>query len=176
MLLPFGRGAAFICSKLLSVYGEIKTAWRCEDGKISVDVTVPAGTAALLTLPEKKETISLGSGSNHYEYETETRLEQERYTLEIPLRVMLWLMLIRISKEALFRRDSQKPRWKRVAYTSMRFFLGVFLFFIVTFRFVLIALRGRFKIKTAVSTVVSYRPDFFFFSAFAAPGSLFQFL
>ena len=72
-----------------SVYGEIKTAWRCEGGKISVDVTVPVGTTALLTLPEKNETIILGSGSYHYEYETETRLEQDRYTLEIPLRVML---------------------------------------------------------------------------------------
>ncbi len=72
-----------------SVYGEIKTAWRCEKGKITVDVTVPAGASALLTLPEKEETLALGSGSYHYEYETETRLEQDRYTLEIPLRVML---------------------------------------------------------------------------------------
>ena len=120
-----------------------------------MDVTVLAGTAALLTLPEKNETISLESGSYHYEYETETRLEQERYTLEIPLRVMLWLMLIRISNEARFRRDSQKPRWKRAAYTSMRFFLGVFLFLNVTFRFVLIALCGRIKIKTAVSITIT---------------------
>ena len=72
-----------------SVYGEIKTAWRCEKGKITVDLTVPAGTSALLTLPEKNETLTLGSGCYHYEYETDTRLEQDRYTLEIPLRVML---------------------------------------------------------------------------------------
>ena len=72
-----------------SVYGEIKTSWRCEGGKITVDVVVPVGTEALLTLPEKNETITLGSGSYHYEYKTATRLELDRYTLETPLRVMM---------------------------------------------------------------------------------------
>ncbi len=72
-----------------SVYGTIKTAWRCEKGVITVDLTVPANTTALLTLPEKDETLTLGSGNYHYEYATETRLEQDRYTLETLLRVML---------------------------------------------------------------------------------------
>ncbi len=72
-----------------SVYGTIKTAWRCENGKITLDLTVPANTTALLTLPEKAETFSLGSGTYHYEYDTETRLEQDRYTMETLLRVML---------------------------------------------------------------------------------------
>ncbi len=72
-----------------SVYGTIRTAWRCENGKITVDLTVPVNTAAELTLPEREETITLGSGVYHYEYETETRLEQDRYTMETLLRVML---------------------------------------------------------------------------------------
>ena len=72
-----------------SVYGTIKTAWKCENGTITVDLTVPVNTTAELTLPEKNETLTLGSGTYHYEYETETRLEQDRYTLETPLRVML---------------------------------------------------------------------------------------
>lgn len=72
-----------------SVYGTIATAWRCEKGMITVDVTVPANTTALLTLPEKEETIELGSGSYHYEYATATVLELARYTLETPLYVML---------------------------------------------------------------------------------------
>lgn len=72
-----------------SVYGKIGIAWRCENGKITVDLTVPANTAALLTLPEKESTLELGSGTWHYEYETDTRLEQDRYTMEIPLRVMM---------------------------------------------------------------------------------------
>lgn len=72
-----------------SVHGTIKTAWRCENGTITVDVTVPVGTLCVLTLPEKEDSIELGSGSYHYEYATETRLEQDRYTLEIPLHTML---------------------------------------------------------------------------------------
>ncbi len=72
-----------------SVYGTIKTGWCCENGKISVDVTVPVGTTALLTLPEKEECIELCSGTYHYEYDTQTRLEQDRYTMETMLRVML---------------------------------------------------------------------------------------
>lgn len=72
-----------------SVYGTIRTAWRCENGKITVDLTVPVNTAVELILPEREETITLGSGVYHYEYETETRLEQDRYTMETLLRVML---------------------------------------------------------------------------------------
>ena len=72
-----------------SVYGTIKTAWRCENKKITIDLTIPANTTALLTLPEKDETLELGSGTYHYEYETETKLEQDRYTMETLLRIML---------------------------------------------------------------------------------------
>ena len=72
-----------------SVYGEISVAWRCEDGVITVDLTVPANTTAHLILPEQEGVQELGSGSYHFEYPTETDLRQGRYTLETPLRVML---------------------------------------------------------------------------------------
>lgn len=72
-----------------SVYGTIKAAWRCEKGAIAVNVSVPANTTALVTLPEKNELLELGSGEYHYEYGTHTRLEQDRYTMEIPLHTML---------------------------------------------------------------------------------------
>ena len=72
-----------------SVYGKIAIAWRCEGGKITVDVTVPANTTAELTLPEQTETLTLGSGSYRYEYATETSLEIDRYSLETPLRVIM---------------------------------------------------------------------------------------
>lgn len=85
----FIRGITWAELRYESVYGEIGVAWRCEGGKITVDLRVPVGATALLTLPEKEETLTLGSGSYHYAYETATRLEQERYTLEIPLRAML---------------------------------------------------------------------------------------
>ena len=85
----FMKGITHAALSYESVYGMIKTAWRCENGIITVDLTVPANTTALLTLPEKDETLTLGSGSYHYEYPTGTRLEQDRYTLETLLRVML---------------------------------------------------------------------------------------
>ena len=72
-----------------SVYGTIQAGWRCEDGKITVNLTVPANTTALLTLPEKEETIELGSGTWHYAYTTETDLSKEKYTLETPLKDLL---------------------------------------------------------------------------------------
>ena len=72
-----------------SVYGKIAIAWRCEDRKITVDVTVPANTTAALTLPESDETLTLGSGSYHYEYPTETDLMKDRYTMETPLHVIM---------------------------------------------------------------------------------------
>ena len=54
-----------------------------------MDVTVPANTTAVLTLPESDETLTLGSGSYHYEYATETSLEIDRYTMETPLHVIM---------------------------------------------------------------------------------------
>ena len=85
----FTRGITWAELTYDSVYGEIRTAWRCEGGTITVDLTVPANATALLTLPEKDETLTLGSGVYHYEYATGTHLEQARYTLETPLRVLL---------------------------------------------------------------------------------------
>lgn len=71
------------------VYGKITLVCRCEKGSITVDLTVPANTTALLTLPEKSDTLTLGSGRYHYEYATATRLEPDRYTLETPLHTLL---------------------------------------------------------------------------------------
>jgi alpha-L-rhamnosidase len=85
----FIKGITWTDLSYESVYGTIRCAWRCEGGKIEVDLTVPANTTAQLTLPERDETLALGSGTYHYEYATETRLELDRYTMETPLHVML---------------------------------------------------------------------------------------
>ncbi|HIZ49218.1 MAG TPA: glycoside hydrolase family 78 protein [Candidatus Gemmiger excrementavium] len=85
----FIKGITWAKLEYESVYGKIALAWRCEGGKITVDLTVPANTTALLTLPEKTDTLTLGSGSYHYEYDTDTRLEQDRYTMETPLHTVL---------------------------------------------------------------------------------------
>lgn len=85
----FIKGITRVELEYESVYGKIALAWRCENGQIAVDLTVPANTTAFLKLPEKAETLTLGSGSYHYEYATETRLEQERYSLETALHTVL---------------------------------------------------------------------------------------
>ena len=72
-----------------SVYGTIAVSWRCENGMITVDLTVPVNTTAQVILPEKEGVQELGSGSYHFAYATETDLRQGRYTMETPLRVML---------------------------------------------------------------------------------------
>lgn len=85
----FIKGITWAELSYVSVYGRIALAWRCEKGQITVDLTVPANTTALLTLPEKTETLTLGSGTYHYEYATETTLEQSRYTMDTTLHIVL---------------------------------------------------------------------------------------
>ena len=85
----FIKGITWAELEYESVYGKIALAWRCEGGKITVDLTVPANTTAILVLPEQTESLTLGSGCYHYEYPTETRLEQDRYTMETPLHIVL---------------------------------------------------------------------------------------
>ena len=85
----FIKGITHASLSYHSVYGEISVAWRCEDGMITVDLTVPANTTAHLILPEQAGVQTLGSGSYHFAYPTETDLRQGRYTLETPLHVLL---------------------------------------------------------------------------------------
>ncbi len=68
-----------------SVYGTIRSAWSCKEGKITVDVTIPPNTTAVLRLPEKSDEMEVGSGTYHYEYDTETKLAVERFTMESTL-------------------------------------------------------------------------------------------
>lgn len=81
----FIKGITGVDASFDSVYGVIRSAWSCKDGKIVVDVSIPANTAAQVYLPEKEEVLRLGSGSWHYEYETETKLELDRFTMDTTL-------------------------------------------------------------------------------------------
>lgn len=81
----FIRGITSVDASFDSVYGTIRSAWSCENGKITVDVTIPANTTAEIYLPEKEGAVKVGSGSWHYEYETETKLELERFTMDTTL-------------------------------------------------------------------------------------------
>ncbi len=68
-----------------SVYGPIVVNTGCLKGKIRVHVEVPANTTAVIYLPEREETIEVGSGVYDYEYETRTSLALERFTMESTL-------------------------------------------------------------------------------------------
>ncbi len=79
------KGMTEVSAEFDCVYGRIKSAWICRDGKITVDITIPANTTAVIRLPENEEELYVGSGDYHYEYETETRLESEPFTMESTL-------------------------------------------------------------------------------------------
>lgn len=83
------RGITWVDATYSTAYGEIRSAWKCEEGIISVDVEVPVNTTAILVLPEKNEPLELGSGKYHFEYATETRLEIEKYSTESTLEFVL---------------------------------------------------------------------------------------
>lgn len=79
------KGMTEVSAVYESMYGTIQSAWSCRNGKICVDVRIPANTTAVIALPEKEEEITVGSGIYHYEYETQTSLELEKYSLESTL-------------------------------------------------------------------------------------------
>jgi len=79
------KGMTEVSAAYESVYGTIKSAWSCKDGKICVDIQIPANTTAVICLPEKEEEIQAGSGCYHFEYETDTCLEFDKYTMDSTL-------------------------------------------------------------------------------------------
>lgn len=79
------KGITEVKAALETVYGTVESAWSCKNGRIIVDVTIPANTTAVLRLPEKEEDIQLGSGVYHYEYETETSLITGKYSMNSTL-------------------------------------------------------------------------------------------
>lgn len=85
----FIKGISSVEASFNSVYGEINSTWSCRDGKIVVNVTIPANTTAVIVLPEKEEQIEVGSGAYHYEYATDTNLERDRFTKDSTLKEIL---------------------------------------------------------------------------------------
>lgn len=76
------KGMTEVSASFESMYGTIRSSWTSREGKICVDVEIPANTTAVICLPEKEEEIETGSGRYHYEYETVTSLDLEKYTVE----------------------------------------------------------------------------------------------
>lgn len=85
----FIQGITGVDASFDSAYGIIRSAWSCKDGKITVDVMIPANTTAEVYLPEKEGAVKVGSGSWHYEYETDTKLELDRFTMDTTLGALI---------------------------------------------------------------------------------------
>ena len=61
-----GGGIAWAKTAHLTPYGRAEVAWRREDRKLTVDVVVPAGTTAVITLPDTTRTEA-GPGRHRFE-------------------------------------------------------------------------------------------------------------
>jgi len=79
------KGITSASTLIKTVYGELSCRWQCRNKMFTVDITVPCNTSAVVNLPGKDETLTLGSGSCHYEYPTELVLEMDRYSMESTL-------------------------------------------------------------------------------------------
>lgn len=81
----FIQGLTEVHGERKTPYGTVKCGWRCKGGEITVEVSIPANTMATLYLPEREESVTLGSGSYRYCYPTDTCLEPRRYSLDTTL-------------------------------------------------------------------------------------------
>jgi alpha-L-rhamnosidase len=59
----FVDGLNWVKATHRSMYGEIRAAWRREQGSIVLDVTIPPNATALVWAPGKSEPVETGSGS-----------------------------------------------------------------------------------------------------------------
>lgn len=83
------KGITWAEASFESVYGCIESRIRCEDGKYTIQVTVPANTNAVIYLPEKDDVIKVGSGTYSYVYETTSNFHKLRFTMESTLQEII---------------------------------------------------------------------------------------
>jgi alpha-L-rhamnosidase len=75
------NGVNDIEASLETPYGLLSVAVNCHKGRMTVDVTIPPNTEAIIYLPGKEEQIEAGSGSHHFAYDTDINLDYQRYTM-----------------------------------------------------------------------------------------------
>jgi alpha-L-rhamnosidase len=79
------QGINDIKASLETPYGKIAVEFSCHDGRVTLDVTVPPNTQAVIVLPGKNERIETGSGIHHFNYTADISLERLRYTMDTQL-------------------------------------------------------------------------------------------
>nr|WP_232794310.1 alpha-L-rhamnosidase C-terminal domain-containing protein [Pseudofrankia saprophytica] len=73
-------------------YGRVRMGWRHgPDGRMTVEVTVPAGTTAQVVLPRHPEdlTVDIEAGDHRWEYDTPSPA-RPAYGLDTPLKVLFY--------------------------------------------------------------------------------------
>lgn len=56
----------FVTASYNSVYGQVESAWKKDDGVFSIDITVPVNTTATYINPVTGESVGLCSGKHHF--------------------------------------------------------------------------------------------------------------
>lgn len=104
------QGITQVSASRETPYGKLACAWSCKNGKLTVDLVIPANTTAEVLLPEKTEVLRVGSGVYHYEYATDTRLEPQKYSMDTTIRELTQNPLFLQQVEAVMPGSSQGMR------------------------------------------------------------------
>lgn len=75
------KGITSMKGSIETVYGTLACEITCKDKRYFVDLSIPANTTSLVSLPDRTEE-TLGSGKYHFEYETESSFMKERYDMD----------------------------------------------------------------------------------------------
>ncbi|MEU9350636.1 family 78 glycoside hydrolase catalytic domain [Streptomyces griseoloalbus] len=87
-----GPGLSHASLRHLTVHGEVRVAWRVTASDVTVEVTVPPGTEATVTLPLHPEALqpTVTAGTHNWTYPAPPGNDPHvRYTLDTPLRVLV---------------------------------------------------------------------------------------
>ena len=79
------QGINDIKASLETPYGTVAVEFSCHEKRVTMNVTVPPNTQAIVCLPGQETQRETGSGRHHFEYEADINLEQARYTTDTPL-------------------------------------------------------------------------------------------
>jgi alpha-L-rhamnosidase len=84
-----GGGLTHASARHVTVHGEVAVTWRIEEGVITVDVTIPPGTEALVRLPLHPEAaeVTVEAGTHSWRYSA-PGAERPEYSMDTALNVL----------------------------------------------------------------------------------------
>jgi alpha-L-rhamnosidase len=84
-----GGGLTHASARHMTVHGEVAVTWRIEEGGMTVDVTVPPGTEALVRLPLHPEAaeVTVEAGTHSWRYSA-PGAERPDYSMDTALNVL----------------------------------------------------------------------------------------